>query len=213
MKYLLCALITTLITSNFIYANKVCILAFVDKDTREYRIIDKVFRKAPSTSLIYGPSFSDIKDCFENGYEEVLWVSHGITSGITNPFSAPVYRGKSAKPFRLLKRWFKRFVNESNLNIKKFRLAFCGGNVQKNNSMSPLLAELNSLGVDIDIHSDSKFASSLLGVSVVNLNKKWLAQSVVRSELTKWRTGNNFFCNRDSWKGCDRAEEEYVIPL
>ncbi len=219
-------ILTFLISSASFGYNDICVLSLFASDSSEAGRINMVFENYQRADIFESPSISEIQHCFSGDYQEVIWVSHGVISGIITPFTAPIHNFENKKQI-LYPRFFENIAKNLNHSIK-LRIAFCGaGEENLKNTMDSLIKRNEELGGDVNYSPKLDFMSHLQGKPVTNLSLKWLSQSIDKTKLVKWMTNRSRFClqgkrnkqpcqricTSDTQRRCDRNSSKYIIPL
>ncbi|HAR43656.1 MAG TPA: hypothetical protein DCS07_13665 [Bdellovibrionales bacterium] len=159
---------------------RVCVLSFFKKGSKEQAKVEKVFRKHSEILLIQAPAFSETSDCFTGNFDEIVWASHGTLTGATRPYITPVHIDRdSSKSSLFYRRFFDNLAKKLPDHPIHLRVTYCGADDERYpNTMSPLWDEVRAKGGTVEFSPPLRLASKLLGKSVTNLSKSWLSKSL-----------------------------------
>ncbi|MCK5072669.1 MAG: hypothetical protein KAQ98_04530 [Bacteriovoracaceae bacterium] len=195
-------IISTSVTAKERTQASVCILSFFKKQSREHRLVLKVFKNHKYSRIVLIESTKDIEKCFKDTYEEIIWVGHTTSNIFADGTPQFVYyKGKKSVPIygrvyqNLLKMLYLQ-AREGRIT-KKFRIAGCGVGAFSKGRIYNFLEELNKLGVEIEISPTRPILSAIAGHPVTSLRGSWLVKSADCNDGTKWGRRKSMYCPAD----------------
>lgn len=180
----------------------VCVLSLFKKKSREHRLVLKVFKNYKHSKIVLIENIKDIKKCFKDTYEEIIWAGHTSPNIFADGTPQFVYyrNGKSVpvygRVYQNLLKMIYLLVREGRI-IKKIRIAGCGVGTFSKGRIYNFLEELNELGIEVDISPKRPVLSAIARRPVTSLRGSWLVKSADCNDYTKWGRRKSMYCPED----------------